>query len=167
MVNDEARRKRRYFAVCCTTPVSDEIIHTFLHRAYHEEGGGDPLLVVVDNLDVKYEMPAEPPCHISSFPFEGRTNAECRNLLRKHVEEYDSDIEPDLFVIFDERTTYDSTVLVLDGDVQGDDEPHTIRVYMQYATLFLASADVGNTTVEESNEDVCERRNGIWPRPLQ
>ncbi|KAF2163421.1 hypothetical protein M409DRAFT_57330 [Zasmidium cellare ATCC 36951] len=166
---DEAaiQRKRRYFAVCCTVPVSDEVLSNFLDRAYNEEGGGDPLLVIVEHLDLKYEDPTEPPCHVSSFPFEQKTPAQCRDLLRQHVQEQDSDIEPDLFVMIDQRTLEDSTVLVLDGDSDGDSQLRSLRVYMQFATLFLASADVGNTTVEESNEDVCDCGNGVWPRPLQ
>ncbi|KAK4493617.1 hypothetical protein PRZ48_015284 [Zasmidium cellare] len=136
------------------------MLNEFLDKSYSfSERAREPRMVVIDDLATKYTSPTEPPCNIARFPLENKTPAQCFQLLEENVRERDSDINTDYFVVFDERSTQDSTVGIVDVD---EDEVLTVRVRFEHTAVMLSTFNVANLTVEEAIESANEQSDGVY-----
>lgn len=155
-----------------TTTHKTQVIDRFItsNQDYHNQ-----LLchfVLIDNLTETYDheteigdMEDEQNRTITSpdSPFKNKTPAECQRLLFQLRQETDSDIDYTSFVIMDERSLQDDTVLLVladDGEAVGDDGICSIRVSFEIAQWRLSGYMIGDLdpgedkwTAEERTED--------------
>lgn len=138
-----------------------KVVDDFLHQAYNfSELTKDPRMVVVSDLGSNHTEPTEPPCSVSSFPFEDKTMEQCFQLLQEHVKIHDSDINTDYFVVLDAQSARVSTVAVVDADEKG---AISVRVRFQHTAMLISTLNVGNLTVEEAAEEAATQSDGVYP----
>ncbi|CAK1356740.1 uncharacterized protein RHO25_009075 [Cercospora beticola] len=100
------------FPICCTTDIPIEIIHRIL---VHHEAQERPTFVFVDSVDQAYNGPSEsgalrsPP----DYPFIGMTDVQCWEMLCGIRGTSASHFSTSAFVIMDERSKHDDTVLLV------------------------------------------------------
>jgi hypothetical protein len=117
-------------------------------------------VVFVDCVDNYYDERSWAPVEDDSdpdSPFIGKTPQECHQLLMKLRKDTESEIDTNMFVIMDERSTKDDTVLLVtvERDDGGENEVlamPTLRATFQVTNTTLALYAVGFSTVEEDEE---------------
>lgn len=117
----------------------------------------------VDSIDDYYDGPSEVPIIVSSnpdSPFINKTPEECSQLLLQLCENTESEMIPHYFIIMDERSTQDDTVLLVCAD---EDEPvHTVRATFEVSadevTLYLT----GHGSAEEDAERALQEHDNVF-----
>jgi hypothetical protein len=112
----------------------------------------DSELVFVEDLAERYEHASEPGNNTTASPdtFKGKTEMQCWELLKDHREATGSHITINEFVILDERSLEDGTVLLVEGPVDYRKREMTKSVRAEFSLAQLhamswASID-GNVT---------------------
>ncbi|KAK5674379.1 hypothetical protein LTS10_012963 [Elasticomyces elasticus] len=111
----------RLFPVVSTTSISAEIKDCkdrLIQATIDYDSSVPSFLVLVESLSEKYSSeswPGESTTNISSSPFQNKSPHECAVLLRKLWQETGSDINFEYFVILDERSLEDNTVLMVEA----------------------------------------------------
>ena len=102
------------------------------------------MLVVVRSLREKYDDVTYPPQHldISDSPFKGMDALACCHTLRKLNQETDSELNYYYFIIMDEQSMEDSTVLV--AGYEDESKIHTRRVEFRFANTRLGALSTGH-----------------------
>lgn len=125
-------------------------------------------MVFVDCLDNYYDEVSEAPWEYDSdpdSPFINKTPEECHQLLVKLREDTESEIITDFFVIMDERSAQDNTVLLasavrdLEYEVQG---VPTVRATFKTSALALILYCTGHSSVDEDRERAEKERDGVY-----
>ena len=176
------------FPVVCAAPLSKEVTSAIFPPPYPwlntnpwrglqvmnrfiEENDVDDSqwnLVFVDSIDDCYNETSEAPVEEESdpnSPFIGKTPEECRRLLCKLQEDTESEIMPDLFVIMDERSTEDDTVLLACVDANPEGEflgVATVRATFETAAFSLIIYEVGKSSVGEDAERARLEGDGVF-----
>ncbi len=161
------------FAVCCTVDMSGEVrdkiatfsnsglialysnsnhistqlLNTFLTKTYNAPNSRpyDFMLIVVRSREQKYTDPENLPVHedVVASPFKGKNASECHDILHDIRRETGSEFDYEYFVVMDEQSAKDVTVLLVGAD---DEEVSTMRVEFEIAkaTLLARFAGVGS-----------------------
>ncbi|KAI5358950.1 hypothetical protein Slin15195_G114010 [Septoria linicola] len=82
-------------------------------------------MVFIDTLDDYYEDETQAPVQASSSassPFKGKSPHECYLLLRQLVKDTESQVNWQLFVVVDERSLQDDTVILACMPLEKDGE---------------------------------------------
>jgi hypothetical protein len=119
----------------------------------------------VDSIDNYYDGPSEMPVESASdpnSPFIGKTPLECSQMLHQLCQETESELLKNYFIIMDERTTRDDTVLLVSG---GDDEDWplcSVRASFEISATRLVCYLTGHLGIEEDAEDAAETADGVF-----
>jgi hypothetical protein len=131
-------------------------------------GKEDWAMVFVDTIDDYYSEIARVPTEEDSSPdspFIGKSPEECFQLLVKLREDTESEIMPDFFIIMDERSTTDDTVLLVYIYLKEDYETwgvKTLRASFEASGLALMMYHVGRSSVEEDAERAQFEKDGVY-----
>jgi hypothetical protein len=129
------------------------------------------VLVFVDCLDNYYDEPSMVPTDADSdpdSPFLNKSPEECFKLLHKLREDTESEIATDLFVIVDERSAQDDTVLLVVAG--GNDaisetegwEMKTLRVTFQASGQAMVLYMTGHSSMDEDRELAEREEDGVY-----
>jgi hypothetical protein len=119
----------------------------------------------VDSIDDYYDGPSEMPVESASdpdSPFIGKTPLECSQMLHQLCQETESELLKNYFIIMDERTTRDDTVLLVSA---GDDEDwplRSVRASFEVSATRLVCYLTGHLGIEEDAEDAAETADGVF-----
>lgn len=143
-----------------------------MNRFIYENGvdEDDWKLVLVDSIGDYYDEPSLAPMEDDSdpnSPFIGKTPQECHRLLLKLRNDTESKIMPDFFVIMDERSTIDNTILLVtaERDLGGENEVlalPTLRATFQASALALMLYETGHSTIEEDAERAAREDDNVF-----
>lgn len=124
----------------------------------------DFYMVFIDNLDEDYDEPSERPvteASSSDSPFKGKTTQECYRLLMQ-LREDEADIDYGLFVIMDERSTQDDTVLIVGEPPDDESEPRSLRATFEVVQTALHCYRAGTSSVEENQDEAEAEEDGVY-----
>jgi hypothetical protein len=121
-------------------------------------------LVFVDCIDEYYDEASAAPMEMDSdpdSPFIGKTPQECHQLLLKLRDDTESEIIPDHFIIMDERSTQDDTVLLVcvERDNGGENEVSDmpiLRATFQCSAQKLMLYEMGHCGIHEDAITIAE-----------
>ncbi|SMR47999.1 unnamed protein product [Zymoseptoria tritici ST99CH_3D1] len=128
--------KGRYFAVCCTSKNTADAATKILQA----QDTRFQFIVVIRDLDETYTEISSPPVSDFDPPFAGQTAKECWQTLSAMTSRTKSDLDAELFVILDERSSQDDSaliVLVLQDDGKSDPKIETVRVDLKLVSDIL------------------------------
>lgn len=116
----------------------------------------DCYLVIIDDISQTYteESDIDEDAGLTAAPFEGKMPRECCQILRRMRSETDSDIDYWNFVIMDERSLQDDTVLLV-HDRMGDGQVQFVRAAFEIAFFALTSYmtdETGEFNIEADQE---------------
>ncbi|KAG9738852.1 hypothetical protein KCU73_g9626, partial [Aureobasidium melanogenum] len=120
------------FPVVCAAPLTEEVMNRFIEDNDTDEEAWN--FVFVDSIDEYYNEPSFAPVKGSSnpdSPFIGKTPEECHQLLLKCCEDTESESLHWYFMIMDERSMQDDTVLLVRA---GDDDTELSSVRATFET---------------------------------
>ncbi|KAI5205235.1 hypothetical protein E4T42_09398 [Aureobasidium subglaciale] len=119
--------------------------------------------VFVDSIDHCYDQPSAVPVETPSnpdSPFISKTPYECSQLLLKLREDTESEIIPHYFIIMDERSLQDDTVLLVTA---GLDEPvNTVRATFGASAQAIVLYLTGHRGIEEDIESAAQEEDGVY-----
>ena len=126
--------------------------------------------VFVDSISHGYDNISETPVESESdpnSPFIRKTPQECHQMLLKLRDETESEITTDFFMIMDERSIRDDTILLV--SVTGDKDKETgVRDLLTLRATFEVSAkelmlySIGHWTIEEDAERAMEQEDNVY-----
>lgn len=126
--------------------------------------------VFVDSTSHCYDDISETPVESDSdpnSPFIGKTPQECHQMLLKLRDETESEITTDFFMIMDERSIRDDTILLV--SVTGDDDEATglrdlltLRASFEVSAKELMLYSIGHWTIEEDAERAMEQEDNVY-----
>ncbi|KAI4745923.1 hypothetical protein E4T50_03725 [Aureobasidium sp. EXF-12298] len=150
------------FPIVCAAQLSEEIMNRFLEESGIADDENLPF-AFIDSIDDYYDGPSEAPVDAPSSPdspFINKTPEECSQLLLKLCEDTESEIIPHYFIIMDERSTQDGTVLLVTADT--DQPVYTVRatfeVSAEEVTLYLT----GHASAEEDAERALQEHDNVF-----
>ncbi|CAD0100466.1 unnamed protein product [Aureobasidium mustum] len=119
--------------------------------------------VFADSFDHYYDEPSTVPVKAPSnpnSPFISKTPKECSRLLLELCEDTDSEIIPHYFMIMDERSLRDDTVLLVSAGIEAPVEMvrATFGASAQAIVLYLT----GHRGIEEDSESAAEEEDGVY-----
>jgi len=126
--------------------------------------------VFVDCLDEYYDEESAAPMKTDSDPnssFIGKTTQECHQSLLKLREDTESEIIPDFFIVMDERSAQDDTVLLVcvERDDGGENEVldmPTLRASFECSAQQLMLYSIGHCGIEEDVMTVAEGKDDVY-----
>ncbi|KAG9560702.1 hypothetical protein KCU71_g8824, partial [Aureobasidium melanogenum] len=140
-----------------------------MNRFLDESGIADDedlAFVFVDSIDDCYDEPSEAPIKGPSnldSPFINKTPQECSQLLIKLCEDTESEIIHQYFIIMDERSTRDDTVLLVSAEDAEDDMPLcTVRATFQASAEQILLYLAGFGSVMEDAEQASQEPDNIF-----
>ncbi|KAH0370211.1 hypothetical protein KCU65_g2635, partial [Aureobasidium melanogenum] len=107
--------------VVCAAALTDEVMNRFIEDNDIDEDNWD--FVFVDSIDKYYDEPSFAPVEGPSnpnSPFIGKTPEECHKLLLKLCEDTESELLHMYFMVMDERSIQDDTVLLVRAEDDTD-----------------------------------------------
>ncbi|KAH0351988.1 hypothetical protein KCU81_g2116, partial [Aureobasidium melanogenum] len=154
--------------IVCAAPLTKELMDHFIVTSGYEEEWWE--CVFVDDLTNYYDDISSPPVESASnphSPFINKRPQKCHNLLLKLREETESEITTEFFMIMDQRSMRDDTVLLV--SVTGDrDEETGVREALTLRASFEVSArelmlySIGHWTIEEDVERVLGQEDDVY-----
>ncbi|KAH0037863.1 hypothetical protein KCU78_g1593, partial [Aureobasidium melanogenum] len=156
--------------VVCAAQLTKEwqVMDRFIVDSGYEEDWWE--CVFVDSISHCYDEISETPVESDSdpnSPFIGKTPEECHRLLLKLREDTESEIPTDFFMIMDEKSIQDDTVLLV--SVTGEEDEQTgIRDLLTLRATFEVSAkelmlySIGHWTIEEDAERAVEQGDSVY-----
>ncbi|KAG9593868.1 hypothetical protein KCU77_g6339, partial [Aureobasidium melanogenum] len=137
------------FPIVCAAPLSEEVLNRFIeHNDYDMDNWN---FVFVDSLDECYTEPSFAPVKgpgNPNSPFIGKTPRECSRMLVKLCDDTGSDIIPLHFIIMDERSIQDDTVLLVTAEYQ-DNPLSSVRATFEASASALDLYLTGHSDPEE------------------
>lgn len=126
--------------------------------------------VFVDSVSHCYSEISETPVESGSdpnSPFIGKSPQECHQLLSKLQEDTESDITSDFFMIMDERSMQDDTVLLVSVTGERDEETGgrellTLRATFEVSAKELVLYSIGHWTIEEDAERAADEADNVY-----
>ncbi|KAH0374062.1 hypothetical protein KCU65_g367, partial [Aureobasidium melanogenum] len=154
--------------VVCAAPLSVELMTRFILTSGFEEEWWE--CVFIDSITHYYDEISSPPVECSSnphSPFINKTPQECHNLLLKLHEDTDSEITTEFFMILDERSTRDDTVVLVSITGDRDDETGergalTLRASFEVSAQELMLYEIGHWSIEEDLECVSGLEDDVY-----
>ena len=129
----------------------------------------DFYMVFVDSLDEMYDEPSVRPVtepSSSNSPFKSKNTHECY-LLLKELRENGADIDYGRFVIMDDRSMEDDTVLIAEEPIDEESEAESVRATFEVASVALLCYRAGNFGVEDHREEAEREEDGVFQmRPI-
>jgi hypothetical protein len=119
--------------------------------------------VFVDSIDHCYNKPSTVPVKAPSnpdSPFISKTPHECAQLLLKLRKDTDSGIIPHYFMIMDERSLQDDTVLLVTASI--DAPVYTVRATFEASAQAIVLYLTGHRGIEEDIDSAAEEEDGIY-----
>lgn len=116
--------------------------------------------VFVDSLDYCYDKPSVVPVHASNLdsPFISKTPIECSRMLFRLCEGTGSEIIPFYFIIMDERSKQDHTVLLVNAE-----EPlQTVRATFEASAQSIVLYLTGHRGIEEDIESAAKEKDNVY-----
>ena len=155
----------RLVPVCCSANITSKVMDHFIavNQDYYDQAFCH--LVFVDSVTKTYndklEIGMSRPSSTTS-PFKGKTPQDCYQLLRQLCTETESDIDYTSFVIMDDRSIEDDTVLLVSApreDWQG--EILSVRAAFEVAYHRFLGYDMGYMSIEEDQALAEEAHDGV------
>jgi hypothetical protein len=118
----------------------------------------------VDSIDDYYDGPSRMPVESASdplSPFIGKSPLECSQMLQRLCKGPESNLIENYFIIMDETSIRDDTVLLVSA---GDDEDwplHSVRGSLKASAERLVCYFTGHMGIKEDAEDAAENANGV------
>ncbi|KAG9524255.1 purine and uridine phosphorylase, partial [Aureobasidium melanogenum] len=119
--------------------------------------------VFVDSIDHCYNKPSTVPVKAPSnpdSPFISKTPHECAQLLLKLRKDTDSEIIPHYFIIMDERSLQDDTVLLVTAGI--DAPVYTVRATFEASAQAIVLYFTGHRGIEEDIDSAAEEEDGVY-----
>lgn len=161
----------RLFPVCCAAIISPEVSSparssnsraeciyyqiqdSFFYAVTDHDPMANDIFVIVDSLTKSYTEEMEPGDNeptSGSSPFIGKTPYECAQLLKQLRRDTDSDIDFTSFIIMDDRTLQDSTILIVEqpGEADGG-ASNSVRATFELASNLLVYLSGKSSAYEE------------------
>ncbi|CAD0096260.1 unnamed protein product, partial [Aureobasidium vineae] len=148
--------------IVCAASLSKDIMNRLLIDSdINEEETWD--FVFVDNINHCYDQPSAVPVKTHSnpeSPFVSKTPYECSQLLLKLREDTKSNIIPHYFMIMDQRSLQDDTVLLVTA---GIDEPvYTVRASFGASAQAIVLYPTGHRGIEEDVESAAQEEDEVY-----
>lgn len=140
-----------------------QFLDSFVAANLESKGDDELMVVVVDDLGNKYTEASKQPMKATSSPFSNKSAEDCFEILQKLVDQTGSQINPECFAIFDERSPKDKSVLMVQGSVDGG-KVQTVRVAMEQVDMLLANLMVGGSSIGELRQEGEKAKDGIMGR---
>jgi hypothetical protein len=155
--------------VCCTVDISakarcciadqtkcrsiSRTLNSFLAAAYDEPHADCFLLVVVKSMKEIYTDVIYPPVHEGVFdsPFKELPELECYHTLYKIYQDTRSELNYWWFVVMDEQSTVEDTVMLCAWD-GAEDLVHTMRVGFRLGNMKLCALSTGHQGFKDTGE---------------
>jgi hypothetical protein len=158
--------------VCSTPPLSlrtrSDPLVWIVNRLLQESGIFDEdnisNFAFVDSIDDYYDGPTQMSVESASNPLPpsiGKSPLECSQMLQRLCKETESNLIENYFIIMDERSIRDDTVLLVSA---GDDEDwplHSVRASFKAWAERLVCYFTGHIGIKEDAEDAAENANGV------
>ncbi|KAM3419515.1 hypothetical protein BST61_g2858 [Cercospora zeina] len=130
----------RMTPICCAANIPSELKDRFIEENQNYQDQMICYMVFIDDLSATYteeseigedeEYGSSP----TRAPFKDKTYQECLEMLRKLRIEHQSDIRCPLFIVMDERTLQDDTVVLVQAPFMGEEgEIKSVRAEFQVA----------------------------------
>lgn len=140
---------------CCgegSNKITDvQVKDRLLQKAQDHGNAMTHCLVFVDSLDEKYDEESEigenTPSKPAS-PFKGKTPEECALLLQQ-LQRNGADIAFEGFVIMDQRSLEDDTILLVEAPLPGDGELAWVRAPFELAYARLLTYAMGDSSARK------------------
>jgi hypothetical protein len=139
-----------------------------MNRLLEESGILDehdiPNFASVDSIDEYYDGPSEMPLESADNPhppFIGKTPLECSQMLCNLCKDTESSLMENYFIIMNERSIRDDTVLLVSA---GDEENwplKSVRASFAVSAERLVCYLSGHMGIEEDAEDATETADGV------
>ncbi|KAG9671529.1 hypothetical protein KCU99_g4778, partial [Aureobasidium melanogenum] len=154
--------------VVCAAQLTKEVMDRFIVNSGFEEDWWE--CVFVDSISHCYDEISETPVESDSdpnSPFIGKTPEECHRLLLKLREDTESEISTDFFMIMDEKSVQDDTVLLVSVTGEEDEETGirdllTLRATFEVSAKELMLYSIGHWTIEEDAERAVEQGDSVY-----
>lgn len=136
---------------------SRQTLNLLLTEAYEDSPNDCYFLVLIRDSEAVYGYKdvTHPPVveGISNSPFKGKSQTECYHILKTMCEEKGSDLNYGYFLIIDERSLEDKTVLICCSWPEDQDESFlTVRVRFVRANTITMCLSIGHTGWDEVEE---------------
>ncbi|KAI5198001.1 hypothetical protein E4T39_07007 [Aureobasidium subglaciale] len=150
------------FPIVCAASLDQDIMNRLLIDSdIDKEDIWD--FVFVDSINYCYDEPSTVPVEVNSnpdSPFISKTPDECSQMLFKLHEDTKSKIIPHYFMIMDERSLQDDTVLLVTA---GIDEPvSTVRASFGASAQAIVLYLTGHRGIEEDVESAAQEKDGVY-----
>lgn len=119
--------------------------------------------VFVDTINHCYDKPSAVPVEAQSnpnSPFISKTPEECSQMLLKLQEDTESEIIPHYFMIMDERSRKDDTVLLVSAGIESP--VYTVRASFGASAQAIVLYLTGHRGIEEDIENAEEEEDGVY-----
>ncbi|PPJ50653.1 hypothetical protein CBER1_05265 [Cercospora berteroae] len=135
-IDDQMIDFGRMTPICCAANIPSDVKDRFIEANQNYKNQMICYMAFIDDLTATYSDESEIGGDVgtSQAPFKDKTAQECLELLRKLRIENESDIRCSLFIVMDERTLQDETVLLVQAPFLGEEgEIKTVRAEFQVA----------------------------------
>jgi hypothetical protein len=159
-------RFQAYRWFCFDTLSALQLTDRFIEENEVDDEAGH--MVFVDTVDVYYSEIAKMPTKEDSnpnSPFIGKAPEECYQLLIKLREDTESKIDIERFILMDERSTTDDTVLLVNTFLEQDHETRgmeTLRASFGISGLAIVLYESGHSSVEEDADRAKLEQDGVY-----
>ncbi|PSK53874.1 GTP-binding protein rho4 [Elsinoe australis] len=154
----------RLFPVCCAAVISPEILDKFFYDMTDHCPQANDSFVIVDSLTGSYMEEMEPggdESTSSTSPFKGKSPYECSQLLKQLRRDTGSDIDYNSFIIMDERTLRDNTILIVEEPEEADGgASNSVRATFELASNLLLYLS-GKSSAYEQRELAETTEDGV------
>lgn len=119
--------------------------------------------VFVDSINHYYDKPSAVPVEAHSnpnSPFISKTPEECSQMLLKLQRDTESEIMPHYFMIMDERSQKDDTVLLVSAGIEAP--VYTVRASFGASAQAIVLYLTGHRGIEEDIESAEEEGDGVY-----
>ncbi|CZT19927.1 uncharacterized protein RCC_05783 [Ramularia collo-cygni] len=154
----------RLFPVCCAAEIPPSVVDRYLMSIFEYKDMEAVYSVIIDDLAEKYTKECDvnsPRTAATKAPFKGKDLYECSSLLQQMCRD-GSDIDYSSFVIMDERTLHDDTVLFAVSDWQdGQETIRSIRSAFEVVEERLGGYGVVPEEFERDLATAAEAEDGV------